>query len=71
MLRAEIILATKCVSSYCYQKSTDGFPDLMGIMFPDSEIAWNFALGCTKAGYVINYGQKRHYQNKFMSAANH
>ena len=67
VLRAKIFLAMKCVSSHYPQRSMDEFPDLMRTMFPDSEIAWYFALGCTIVGYVINYGLKRSYQNKFMS----
>ena len=37
-------------------------------MFPDSEIKQNFALGSNKVGCAVNYGLKRYYQNKFMSA---
>lgn len=70
VLRADIFLAMKCVSSHYSQTSMDEFLDLMRTMFPDSEITWYFVLGCTKVRYVIDCGLKRSYQNKFMSAEN-
>ena len=50
-------------SSY---NSCEKLKDLFCYMFPDSKIAEGFALGPTKASYVICYGSASFYKEKIM-----
>ena len=73
-LKADIMLAMKCVVSHYSHKSMDEFPDLLKTFFFDSDIAKEVQLGRTKVGYVINYGLKKYYYDKMMEkvkSANH
>ena len=53
--RAEILLAMKSVTSHISARSMEEFPELMKIMFPDSQIATQVHLHRTKLGYMINH----------------
>lgn len=55
-LNSEILWALKVVTSHFSFRSCIGLNHLFKVMFPDSDIAKNFALGKTKCAYLINFG---------------
>ena len=66
--RTEILLAMKSVTSHISARSMVEFPELMKIMFPDSQIATQVHLHCTKLGYMMNHGLGPYYKEKVMSS---
>ena len=46
----------------------DEFPSPLQYIFPDSQIAKQVQLHCTKLGYVVNHGLAPYYKEKIISA---
>ena len=57
----------KFVVSHYSKRSMDDFPDLLKMMFPDSQIVNEISLKCTKINYVINYGLKEYFHEVCMN----
>ena len=53
---AEILLSIKSFTSHISAGSMEESPELMKIMFPDSQIATQVHLHRTKLGYMMNHG---------------
>ena len=54
--KAEIIWTLKSVISRFSVCSNDHLNGTFAAIFPDSDIAQQFSIGCTKSVYVINHG---------------
>ena len=64
--KAEIRWCMRTIMKQSSYNSCEKLKDLFCDMFPDSKIAEGFALGLTKASYVICYGLAPFYKEKIM-----
>ena len=64
--KVEIRWCMRTIMKQSSYNSCEKLKDLFCDMFPDSKIAEGFALGLTKASYVICYGLAPFYKEKIM-----
>lgn len=69
-LNAEILWTLKVVLSHFSFRSCIEVNKLFQVMFPDSDIASQFALGKTKCCYMINYGLYSYFKDNLVRTIN-
>ena len=61
LLKAETLWTLKLTTSHYSFNPSKGTSQLFSAMFPDSQIAWQFACGERKAAYCCVFGLAEHF----------
>lgn len=67
VIKAEILWALKIMDSHYSYKSSEDTSRLFAAMFPDSEIAAQFACGESKCSYVCTYGLAPYFKRLILT----
>ena len=71
VLKAEVLWVLKVVTSHFSYKSCEGMNELFLKMFPDSNVAKQFACGESKCARIACYGIAPHFKNLLVESVNH
>jgi len=67
--KAEILWTLKLITDHQSYRSSEGSTDLFTAMFPDSDIAKQFACGEKKAAYLSVFGIAQHFKQLLSASA--